>query len=321
MSLLTNVMDHALDEGYAEAARGAEGPRRLPATLRGRAVLATGLALAATVVTVGGVNAAKAEPTLAKERDALVHKVNDATKTADGLQHQVEDLRVRVERAQQEALPTGDDGGVALLSATTGTGGITGPGLKLVVDDAGGSGVGGSAAEPRRADGFSDTGRIRDHDLQILVNGLWLSGAEAVSINGQRLTTLSAIRAAGDAVLVDNRPLVPPYTVLAIGDGGRFRDAFRSSSAGRYLGLIQESYGIRSDLSVQRKLTLPAALGVTLRNARPGGDPSSALPSVSASASVSGAGKAPRTVAPSTGPSSGPTRVTSPATRTGVPSP
>ena len=43
---------------------------------------------------------------------------------------------------------------------------------------------------------------------------LWQSGAEAIAINGQRLTSFSAIRAAGDAILVDNRPLVPPYTVL-----------------------------------------------------------------------------------------------------------
>ncbi|CAM5647734.1 membrane protein [Streptomyces purpurascens] len=55
--------------------------------------------------------------------------------------------------------------------------------------------------------------------MQRVVNGLWESGAEAVSINGQRLTALSAMRAAGDAILVDNKPLVPPYTVLAVGAG------------------------------------------------------------------------------------------------------
>ena len=72
---------------------------------------------------------------------------------------------------------------------------------------------------PRESSGFSDTGRVRDRDMQRVVNGLWESGAEAISVNGQRLTALSAIRAAGDAILVDNKPLVPPYTVLAVGDG------------------------------------------------------------------------------------------------------
>ena len=81
----------------------------------------------------------------------------------------------------------------------------------------------------------TDIGRVRDRDLQRVINGLWESGAEAISINGQRLTALSAIRAAGDAILVDNRPLVPPYTVLAVGDGERLSRRFQNSADGVYL--------------------------------------------------------------------------------------
>ncbi|GAA1086402.1 DUF881 domain-containing protein [Kitasatospora arboriphila] len=324
MSLLTNVMDHSLDEGYAEAARRGDGPSRLPTSLRGKLTLAVGLALAATVVTVGGVNASKAEPTLAKERDALVHRVNDATKAADTLQRQVEDLRTKVATAQRQALPVGGDNALALLAARTGTGEISGPGIKLVIDDASGTGAGGSASNPREAEGFNNTGRLRDRDLQLVVNGLWLSGAEAVSINGQRMTTLSAIRAAGDAVLVDNRPLVPPYTVLAVGDGERFAQAFDSSSAGRYLKLIQDSYGIKSSVSVQKKMSLPAALGVTLRTAKPGGAESSAPTASSGGTPPPGsappsAGSSPSGSAPPSRPASRATKST--ATRTGVPSP
>ncbi|MEV6208518.1 DUF881 domain-containing protein [Kitasatospora sp. NPDC051914] len=318
MSLLTNVMDHSLDEGYAEAARRSEGPSRLPTSLRGKLTLALGLALAATVVTVGGVNTSKAEPTLAKERDALVHRVNDSTRTADDLQRQVEDLRDRVGRAQQDALPVGGDDRLAQLAARTGTGEISGPGVKLVIEDAAGTGAGGSVSNPREAEGFSNTGRLRDRDLQLVVNGLWLSGAEAISINGQRLTTLSAIRAAGDAVLVDNRPLVPPYTVLAVGNGERFAETFRSSSAGRYLKLIEESYGIKSNLSVQKKMSLPAALGVTLRTARPQSTESSAPAGASPSGSAPPSASAPASTA--TG-SPAATAGTATSTRTGVPSP
>ena len=121
---------------------------------------------------------------------------------------------------QREALKQhgGDQGElVALLSGATA---VQGPGVKLVVDDAKDSRSGRRRARAR-AVGFSDTGRVRDRDMQRVVNGLWESGAEAIAINGQRLTALSAIRAAGDAILVDNRPLVPPYTVLAVGDGKR----------------------------------------------------------------------------------------------------
>ncbi|MFE2351238.1 DUF881 domain-containing protein [Kitasatospora cineracea] len=318
MSLLTTVMEHSLDDGYAEAARarGAEGSSRLPSTAKGRLVLGLGLALAAVVVTVGAVNTHAAAPVLAKERDALVSRVNDANKAADELQRQVEADRDKVERAQDAALQSGDDSGAEQLAARTGTGAITGPGIKLVIDDASGSGSGGNVSDPRNTGSYGKDGRVKDHDLQYAVNGLWLAGAEAVSVNGQRLTALSAIRAAGDAILVDNRPLVPPYTVLAIGDGARLAQAFQDNEGGRYLKIIQESYGIRSTVSTQKSLTLPAALGVTLRVAGP--EPSaepSAEPSGSPSPSASGSGSALPTAPPSGAASGSPSGAPSKSTR------
>ncbi|WP_344555356.1 DUF881 domain-containing protein [Kitasatospora saccharophila] len=327
MSLLTTVMEHSLDDGYAEAARarGAEGSSRLPTTAKGRLVLALGLALAAVVVTVGAVNTHAAAPVLAKERDALVTRVNEANAAADALQRQVEQDRDKVERAQDAALQTGDDSGAAALAAQTGTGEITGPGVKLVIDDASGSGSGGNVSDPRNGGGYGKNGRVKDHDLQYAVNGLWLAGAEAVSVNGQRLTALSAIRAAGDAILVDNRPLVPPYTVLAIGDGPRLAQAFQDNEGGHYLKIIEDSYGIRSTLSTQKSLTLPAALGVTLRIAGPETSPepsagTSGEPSPPPSPSGASSGSpsaAPSKSARSTAKSPSP----SPSTGTGVATP
>ncbi|MEV7024666.1 DUF881 domain-containing protein [Kitasatospora sp. NPDC093558] len=269
MSLLNSVMDHSLDEGYAEAAaaRGGERDSRIPVTLRGLVTLGAGLALVGTVLTIGAVNAHEAEPTLAKERDALIHRVNDSNTAADRLQQQVQDLRQKVDSAQRQALPAGGDGADG-LAGLVGLGEVTGPGVKLVLEDAAGTGNGGNV-DPRAGQGFSNSGRLRDRDLQLVVNGLWGNGAEAVSINGQRLTALSAIRAAGEAVLVDNRPLVPPYTIQAIGDGPKLLSAFEKDMAGEYLRLLEEKYGIKSTLSTQKSLTLPAAVGVTLRTAQP----------------------------------------------------
>jgi uncharacterized protein YlxW (UPF0749 family) len=105
--------------------------------------------------------------------------------------------------------------------------------------------------------------------MQRVVNGVWASGAEAVSVNGQRLTVLSAIRAAGDAILVDNRPLVPPYTVLAIGDGQRLSTAFQDSADGQYLHVLEQNYGIRASITAEDTLRLPAAPSLTVRSAKP----------------------------------------------------
>ncbi len=269
MSLLTNVMDHSLDDGYAEAAarRAADGTAGVPRTLKAKLGLAAGLVLAALVVTVGAAQAREDAPVVAKEREELIDRIESGSATADGLEKDVESLRTEVGKRQREALQKhgGDQG--ALVGLLSGSTAVHGPGLKLVVDDAKGSDTGGGG--PRESAGFSDTGRLRDRDMQRIVNGLWQSGAEAVSINGQRLTALSAIRAAGDAILVDNKPLGPPYTVLAVGDGQRLANRFQGSSDGQYLAALRENFGIRTKITAEDEVRLPAAPSVSVRIAEP----------------------------------------------------
>jgi uncharacterized protein YlxW (UPF0749 family) len=271
MSLITNVMDHSLDDGYAEAAerKKAAGDGGLPKTLRAKLGLAAGLVLAALVVTVGAAQARVAAPVVAKERQELVDRIDRETETADKLEDSVDRLREDVSARQREALKhSGGSAASETVGILSGATPVHGPGVKLVVNDAKEAGSGGDG-DPRETTGFSDTGRVRDRDMQRVVNGLWESGAEAVSINGQRLTALSAIRAAGDAILVDNKPLVPPYTVLAVGDGQRLSTRFQNSADGLYLNALQESYGIRTGISVEDDLRLPAAPSVIVRTAQP----------------------------------------------------
>ncbi|MCX5337831.1 DUF881 domain-containing protein [Streptomyces sp. NBC_00140] len=271
MSLLTNVMDHSLDDGYAEAAarKKAAGDSGMPKTLRAKLGLAGGLVLAALVVTVGAAQARVAAPVVAKEREELIDRIDRETDAADKLEDSVDELRDDVSARQREALrDSGGSGQADLVGILSGATAVHGPGVKLVVNDAKEATTGGDG-DPRETSGFSDTGRVRDRDMQRVVNGLWESGAEAVSINGQRLTALSAIRAAGDAILVDNKPLVPPYTVLAVGDGQRLSTKFQNSADGLYLHALQENYGIRTSISTEGDLRLPAAPSVIVRTAQP----------------------------------------------------
>ncbi|MEU0915534.1 DUF881 domain-containing protein [Streptomyces althioticus] len=270
MSLITNVMDHSLDDGYAEAAarKRSEGTGGLPRTLRAKLGLAAGLVLAACVVTVGGAQARVAAPVVAKEREELIDRIDEGTAAADRLEKSVDELREEVGARQREALRDSGGDRSTLLGILSGATPVHGPGVRLVVNDAEDTASGGDG-DARSSSGFADTGRVRDRDLQRVVNGLWESGAEAVSINGRRLTALSAIRAAGDAILVDNKPLVPPYTVLAVGDGQELGDRFQDSADGVYLHVLQENYGIRTALSVEDDVRLPAAPSVTVRTAQP----------------------------------------------------
>ncbi|MFJ8233365.1 DUF881 domain-containing protein [Streptomyces sp. NPDC094448] len=268
MSLLTNVMEHSLDDGYAEAAaRRAEGGG-LPRTLRAKLWLGAGLVLTAGIVTVGAAEARISAPVVAKEREKLISRIDTETADVDALERDVDKLRTEVGERQRKALSADEDDRGRAVSLLAGATDVEGPGVKLVVDDAKGTAGGGDG--PRESSGFSDTGRVRDRDMQRVVNGLWESGAESVAINGQRLTALSAIRAAGDAILVDNRPLVPPYTVLAVGDGKKLNTTFQDSADGHYLHALKENFGIRFSISTEDRVRLPAAPSLIVRTAQPG---------------------------------------------------
>jgi uncharacterized protein YlxW (UPF0749 family) len=88
-------------------------------------------------------------------------------------------------------------------------------------------------------------------------------------VNGRRLTVLSEIRSAGQAILVDFRPLIPPYVVAVIGDPARLPNRFAANHAGFYLQSIRDSYGVGVDIASANQLRLPGAGTLGLRRAGP----------------------------------------------------
>ena len=138
MSLLTNVMDHSLDDGYAEASarRKADGRGGMPRTLKAKLGFAACLVLAALVVTLGAAQARVAAPVLAKEREELIDRIDAETSTADTLEAQVEEIRDDVSRRQRKALEKHGGDQTELVALLSGATPVHGPGVKLVVDDA-----------------------------------------------------------------------------------------------------------------------------------------------------------------------------------------
>ncbi len=118
--------------------------------------------------------------------------------------------------------------------------------------------------------GKPDLGKIFDRDLQSLTNALWASGAEAVAINGQRLSATSTIRKAGGAILVDFRPVTSPYEITAIGPDD-MRERFEDTGAARLMDRLVDVEGIRFDVRDRDDLTLPAATEPSLDYARSAG--------------------------------------------------
>jgi len=110
---------------------------------------------------------------------------------------------------------------------------------------------------------------IRDIDLQKAANGLWLAGAEAVAINGQRLTAVSAIRNSGVVVNVNSVPIAAPYVVTAIGDSRSLLARFQETASGSALINVAQALGFAYLQETMTSVKLPAARRRTLLSAEP----------------------------------------------------
>ena len=258
MDLLNQILREPVDPDYARVAAGRAPGRRRAA--RGRGWLALVLVLAGALFTVGALQTDRTRPVQATERTELVERIRSAEADQDALRRQVEDLTGQIDRLRRTAL--GSDGTSKALEAqidrlgpAVGLAPVTGPGVVVVVDDA------------PTADGDARD-RVLDLDLQVLANGLWTAGAEAVSINGHRLSALTAIRGAGDAVTVDYRSLTRPYRVEAIGDPRTLQARLAESAAGAWWNDLAQNRDMTYQTSDASRLVLESDPGITLRYAR-----------------------------------------------------
>ena len=140
------------------------------------------------------------------------------------------------------------------LQIFSGLSSVKGEGIEIVINDA--------AKTDSLESSDIKLARVYDSDIQLLVNALWASGAESIAINEGRLTSTSAIRSAGDAILVNYRPLLPPFVISAIGD----KDLkARLTKHPDYIDLefVVKTYGLGFNVSENKEITM-IATGVAL---------------------------------------------------------
>ncbi len=132
---------------------------------------------------------------------------------------------------------------------------VAGPGLTITVTDPGMS-EDLSDVSKQRLPGIQQV--ILDRDLQLVVNSLWVSGAEAISVGGVRIGPNVTIRQAGGGILVDNQPISSPYVILAVGPPHAMQEVFDRSPGLQRLRLLETSYGVGVNVSATETVTLPA---------------------------------------------------------------
>lgn len=273
MSLITELMHNPLDPAYRQEADRRAATGRAPVRFsRSPLLILTVVLLGFALVSAAAVLRVPSS-VQQKQRDSLISRISRGQSDISASSSQIAALRAQIAALQASALARNNGASTAAqlltLSAVTGLAAVRGPGVVLEVNDAEGSDAG-SGADPRAGaqDGGTDgQGRLTASDLQIIVDGLWEGGAEAISVNGQRLTAQSAIRSAGQAILINFKPLQPPYAVSAIGPA-TLDKSFQRSESGIYLRGLTDSVGIRQSLRVEKELTLPAAAPAGLRFAK-----------------------------------------------------
>ena len=113
-----------------------------------------------------------------------------------------------------------------------------------------------ASVKPSLNDGV-DLGIVLDSDVARVVNGLFSNGAVAISVNNYRITSTSAIRSAGQAILVGYQALTPPYEITAIGNVSEMIAEMKTGVTGEDIREISANYGVRFKVVQLNQVTIP----------------------------------------------------------------
>jgi uncharacterized protein YlxW (UPF0749 family) len=198
-----------------------------------------------------------------QERSPLVETVVELQSEQEALKGRILELNERIRTAQQAT-----EGSAQLVGElnrqleeariAAGLVALEGSGIVLQLDDS-------------TAPGVDDFGRVTGRDVRVVLEELWLAGAEALAVNGERITTSSAVVDIGGSILINSAYLAPPYQIVALGPDDLFDRLSESAGFVDFLRARSEAYGIGVSVAEPDSVIVPAYAGtVNLRFARPG---------------------------------------------------
>lgn len=173
----------------------------------------------------------------------LVVLLKTTEKANQQLGEQLHELQDQIVRK----VPATDGGWPADAPRVTDYPAMVGPGLVVKVTE--------NATDTKLEDGTSAV--VHAEDLLKIVNELRTGGAEAVALNGHRLTETSEIVTAGQHVVINKVPVRAPYVIQAIGPAEDMK-----TTLGLRGGVVEylQFYGIAVDAKPQPNLTVPGVL-------------------------------------------------------------
>ncbi|HYX12142.1 MAG TPA: DUF881 domain-containing protein [Candidatus Acidoferrum sp.] len=210
-----------------------------------------------------------------QERQPLVQTALELQGQQDQLKQRVLDLRAQIQQLEQRSHGN-QTAGQALndelqqARIAAGLVGLRGTGLVIQLEDS-------TNTIPV---GANETDyRVSAADVRTVVQELWLAGAEAIAVNGERVTVSSGLIDIGGSVLLNSAYLAPPYQVSAIGPTDLYGRLTQSPAFVGFVRARADTFGIKISYAQPAEVTVPAFAGsVTLRYGRPEQPGASASP-------------------------------------------
>lgn len=177
--------------------------------------------------------------------EELTQMVKDLESERDKLRTEVTDLRNSL--ANSSTGMSRDELNRARVQA--GLTDMVGQGIVLTMAD---------SKKPNTANQDPNLFLIHDDDVLKVINELKAAGAEAISINGQRLIGTTEIRCAGPTISINHTLTAPPLEIRAIGDPATLENSLRMRG-----GVIEDLslWGIEINLRRDQQVQVPAYTG------------------------------------------------------------
>ncbi len=181
-----------------------------------------------------------------QQRSIRMDRVEDLSDRLKQMEAENKGLLAELETLRKQDEANVHDPQKERLKLLAGTTPVVGEGVEIVLDD---------SNIPKKANENPNLYIIHDEDLLRVLNELRAAGAEAISLNDQRIVAMSEVRCAGPTVSVNNVRSAPPYVIRAIGAPKTLTSALRLRG-----GVVEtfEFWGIQVKIKTDKQVKIPA---------------------------------------------------------------
>lgn len=175
-----------------------------------------------------------------QEVEKLREKVKEAREKLEGYEDTLQSGDWAAKKAVEENLKEEKE----RYQMASGMEAVKGPGVEVIIDD--------GVRDLFYGENINDI-LVHDTDIILVINELNRSGAEAVSVNGQRITPNTSICCSGYTVRINGEVYARPFKIRAIGDGGRMAAALVGPEG---YGTSLKDWGIQFEVRLKDDITM-----------------------------------------------------------------